>query len=148
MPVLLSCCVGQQREGRWLAGRASRLLRLLGREKEQLSLLLVGDRRMTALNSQWRGRQRVTDVLAFSQLEGKPTPGGSKLLGDVVICLSQARRQAREVGHGLRRELLTLLVHGVLHLIGYEHEKVSPQKARLMWREQQRLVEQLDERCA
>jgi rRNA maturation RNase YbeY len=145
--VLLKCSAGQEGEGRWLAGRAKRLLCLLGREKEQLSLVLVGDRRMTVLNGLWRGRRRVTDVLAFSQLEGKPTPGDPGLLGDVVICLPQARRQAREMGHRLRRELLILLVHGVLHLVGYEHENVSPQKARLMWREQQRLVELLAEKC-
>jgi len=119
------------------------LLRLCGRQQAELSLLLCGDQEMRELNRQYRGRDRSTDVLAFSQQEGPGPEQRPPLLGDVVICVDQARRQAGRGQRALERELLLLLVHGTLHLLGYEHEGVDGDRARSMEEKQQQLLDLL-----
>ena len=105
----------------------------------ELSLALVGDDEMQRLNARYRGLDRPTDVLAFAQREGA---GGSlhlDLLGDVVISLDTASRQAAERGVTLRDEVRLLLAHGLLHLLGYDHER-SRADARRMFAKQRRLL--------
>ena len=121
-----------------LGRSARRLLRALDLRHGELSLLLVSDGEMRRLNRRWRGRDRPTDVLAFAQAEG---PGGAPdgMLGDVVISVDTARRQAAERGETLGREAERLLVHGVLHLLGYDHER-SPAEARRMQRRERALA--------
>lgn len=106
-------------KGAWSA----RLLRETGRRfvdrlapGAELSILVVTDRRVRALNRDFRQKDKATDVLSFEQ---NPAQG---LLGDVVISLDTARRQAKEGGRPLRDELDRLLAHGVLHLLGHDHE--------------------------
>lgn len=97
-------------------------LRRLRRPGSRVTVVLVGDRAMRELNRRWRGVDRTTDVLSFPQLEG---PGGGlhpEELGDVAISVPTARRQAAAAGHCLMAELDRLLVHGLLHLLGHEHE--------------------------
>lgn len=125
---------------RKLRRRAERLLKLLSRDDSELSILLTGDEEMTELNRTFRRRNRTTDVLAFSQLEGDRGHLHREVLGDVVISLPTARRQARERKHSLLDELIILLVHGTLHLLGHEHERTDRRTAAAMRREQQRLV--------
>ena len=84
--------------------------------REELSIALVSDREMRALNRRWRGKDRPTDVLSFPLLEPDS-------LGDVVISIDTARRQAREGGWPLATELRRLLAHGILHCRGYDHEQ-------------------------
>ena len=117
-----------------LRRHARRLLARLRLERAELSLLLVSDRRMHALNRRWRRRDRTTDVLAFAQREG---PGGAPdgLLGDVVISVDTTRRQAAERGASLGREGDRLLVHGLLHLLGYDHERSAAEARRMARRE-------------
>ncbi len=104
-------------------------LRLSG----ELSVTLVSDRRMRALNRQWRGKDRPTDVLSF--------PQHGAAVGDVVISLDSARRQAREGGWSLAAELRRLLAHGLLHCLGYEHgtraqaRRMAAAERRLLGRE-------------
>lgn len=117
--------------------------------------MLVGDRAMRSLNRRFRGRDLPTDVLAFSQLDA---PGGraraaarpagrraarggaaERLLGDVVISLDTARRQARELGVAPAARLRALLIHGFLHLLGYDHER-SAAEARAMLARERRLA--------
>jgi probable rRNA maturation factor len=93
------------------------------RPDEALSLSLVGDREMRELNRDWRGQDRPTDVLSFPQLE-------RGALGDVVISLDTARRQAREGGWPLSVELRRLLAHGIAHCRGHDHQR--PREARKM----------------
>lgn len=111
----------------------------LGVREAELSVLLVSDRRMKQLNRQYLGRNRSTDVLAFAQWEG----GGQGLhpacLGDVVISAETAAGQAAHAGAHLNRELDLLLVHGILHLIGYEHTGVH-EEALAMEKKQRQLV--------
>jgi len=125
---------------RKLRRRAQRLLKLLGREADELSILLTGDEEMTELNRAYRNRNRTTDVLAFSQLEGERGHLHRDVLGDVVISLPAAGRQAKERKHTLLDELIILLVHGTLHLLGHEHERTDRRTAAAMLREQERLV--------
>jgi probable rRNA maturation factor len=93
-------------------------------KRAEVSLVLCGDPAIRALNKRWRGFDKPTDVLSFPQLEGEasPQPKGAPIaLGDVVISLPTARRQAREAGKPLVDELALLWVHGLLHLLGYDH---------------------------
>jgi len=117
-----------------LARSARRLLRAVGLGRAELSVLLVSDREMRRLNRRWRGRDRPTDVLAFAQTEG-PAGAPDGLLGDVVISVDTARRQAAERGETLGREGERLLIHGILHLLGYDHERSAAEARRMARRE-------------
>lgn len=120
-----------------LAARAEALLAAVGQVEAELSLRLADDAEIAALNERWRGRAGPTDVLSFSLLEGDHGGHRGCLLGDVVIGLAVAERQAREQGHGLAEELDRLLIHGLLHLLGHDHEE--PEEARRMHAEEERL---------
>lgn len=120
---------------------AAHLLALLEVEAE-LSIALVGDAEMHALNRDWRGRDRPTDVLAFALREGEDAGVQPDVLGDVVISLDTAARQAAARGHALADEVRTLLAHGILHLLGYDHER-SPAEARRMFARQRALLRRL-----
>jgi probable rRNA maturation factor len=120
---------------------ARRLLAALGIDAE-VSIALVGDAEMRRLNAAYRGVDRPTDVLAFSMREGKRGCPPSPLLGDVVISLDTAARQAAERGLPLGEEVLRLLAHGVLHLLGYDHER-SAAEARRMFRKQREVIARL-----
>ena len=95
-------------------------------------MVITDDEEVRALNRQYRGVDRGTDVLSFSQLEGEGGVMGQALLGDVVISWERAVEQGEESGHGTREELRRLLVHGILHLVGYDHEEKGPEEARRM----------------
>ncbi len=113
---------------------AERVLVAVGEAQSELSLELVGDGRMRRLNRQYRKKDRTTDVLAFAMRESSCPV--SALLGDVVISLPTARRQAKEGGRSLSEELAWLLIHGVLHLCGYDHERSTAEARRMKLREQ------------
>jgi probable rRNA maturation factor len=104
-----------------LRKRAAKILSALELSEEELSLTLLGDRAMARLNRETFGRRGPTNVIAFP-LDDAPSPGGPPpLLGEVVISLETTLRQAREFGW-LWRELLDFfLIHGILHLVGYDH---------------------------
>lgn len=124
-----------------LRRRAERLLRELGLPGAELSLVLVDEPEMAALNARWRGREGPTDVLAFSLAEGEGAEHRGTLLGDVVVCLPVAARQAQELGAGLDDELARLLIHGTLHLLGHDHE--HDEEAARMQAEERRLWDAL-----
>ena len=88
-----------------------------------LSISLVHSREMVELNQKFRGEDRPTNVLAFSQIEGEDAGPNRHLLGDVVICADKAREEALELGYTNDEMILYLLIHGVLHLVGYVHEE-------------------------
>jgi probable rRNA maturation factor len=95
----------------------SRAAGALGGEGREVSVCFCGDRRMAGLNRRWRRRNGPTDVLAFPSGETD-----ARFLGDIVISVPYARRQARRRGESPSRELDRLLLHGYLHLLGYDHE--------------------------
>ena len=127
--------IDQRRVKRWV----SLILKKLGCIKSEISILFVDDDEIQVLNRDYRGKDKPTDVLSFPQIEigkgigrGKgekntreyslPSPLPIPVLGDVVISLETAKRQAKERGHPFIREVLILLTHGILHLLGYDHE--------------------------
>ncbi len=116
-----------------LRSLANRILQSIGEREALLSLEIVGDDRMRRLNRTFRHRDNTTDVLAFATREGPGPP--SALLGDVVISLPQAIRQARRHQRGVDHELAVLLIHGILHLCGYDHERSEPEARRMTRRE-------------
>jgi len=96
------------------------------KEISEVSLLLTDDKEIQTLNKMYRNIDAPTDVLAFSLLEGqesflKPDIANECLLGDIVISVETAQRQAISLGHSLQDELILLAIHGFLHLIGYDH---------------------------
>jgi rRNA maturation RNase YbeY len=119
---------------RLLARRARRVLAVLGMPRAELSLALVSDAAIAELNAAHRGKRGPTDVLSYSLVEGAHATHRAALLGDVVIAVGVAARQAREIGHSLNDELLRLLIHGVLHLLGFDHE-VARDARRMQARE-------------
>lgn len=123
--------------GRALVATARRLLAAANVPNGDLSLSLVDDSRIRELNRAYRGKDRATDVLSFPLISASDaTP--ERLLGDVVISVETARRQAGEYGASLQRELYRLLIHGLLHLMGHDHVASSERLA--MRREERRLA--------
>lgn len=106
-----------------LKRRARKILRATGQARAELSVDLVGDREIRELNRDYRSKDRATDVLSFSLLEGEWSGFRGEMLGDVVISIETARREARKRHRALNDEVTRLLIHGVLHLLGHDHEE-------------------------
>jgi probable rRNA maturation factor len=103
--------------------RFARLLRRLARRyglrRPEIALVFVEDREMRRLNRTFRKKDTTTDVLSFPLKE--KAADGKYYLGDIIISVPTATKQARELGHSLERELIALTIHGFLHLLGYDH---------------------------
>jgi len=112
----------------------------------QVSVTLVDNVRIHELNREYRNVDRPTDVLSFPMYsfvgEDMPSEGEMTLLGDIVISVERAEKQAKEYGHSLRREISFLTVHSVLHLLGYDHE-LSEEDEREMFSIQDKIMEKL-----
>jgi len=121
--------VSAPRLRRVLAGAAAAL-----GVRGELALVLAGDRLLQRLNRDYRGLDRTTDVLSF------PGPGGEAGLGDIVISVETASRNARGLGRTLLQELDVLALHGLLHLLGHDHETDGGTMARLERRLRRRLL--------
>lgn len=131
-------------EEKRLKQAAEAALEEIKKEKAEVSLALVGGKRMRALNKTYRGKDKPTDVLSFSQIERSKkfvkAPEKIIRLGEVVVCLPVARKQAKRSKHSLLKELIILLIHGILHLAGYEHER-SAREAKKMEKAQNKIME-------
>ena len=122
---------------------AAAILRAVEKSKVELSVALVGDREMRPLNAKYRKKNKTTDVLSFPADPALPAQAG--LLGDVIISVEQAKRQARDRKTSLEMEMVTLLIHGILHLLGYDHER-SQRQAKIMATLEQKILSHLCER--
>ena len=100
---------------------AIQALDVLGKSAHELSIVLTDDAHIRVLNRDFRGKDVPTDVLSFGQMEGEPFVSPVPILGDLVISMETASRQAVERGHPLEAELRILLVHGLMHLLGHDH---------------------------
>lgn len=109
----------------------------------EIGLLITDDQEMRTLHAQYLGKRKTTDVLSFPGPGELPSGRGRapNYLGDIVISYPQARRQAREAGQGIGKELDLLLVHSILHLLGYDDRK-SEERAR-MWARQEEILQSL-----
>jgi len=114
------------------------------KDEVEISLAIVGDGRIRKLNKMYRGKNRVTDVLSFENKSVIPylakafprlkknkdikfidPPDNIKRLGEIILCYPQAKKQAKKLNHSLEKELTILLIHGMLHLLGYDHETME-----------------------
>jgi probable rRNA maturation factor len=120
-----------------------RLLEDLACDKQEASILFTDDRRIAGLNREYRGKDKPTNVLSFSMTEG-PLDMESGMLGDVVISVDTALREASDRGETVEETVYRLLVHGLLHLMGYDHER-SPQDEKIMTKEEKRLLKLIRE---
>ncbi len=140
-----------------LEKRGELLLALAADPADELSILIVDDRRMRNLNRSYRGKDRSTNVLSFPMTDEEEEDDGRavgedgvheedddlpRLLGDIVISLDTARQEAAAAGTGLDDYLTVLLVHGFVHLLGYDHE-VGEDEAKRMLAMEQKMLESL-----
>lgn len=95
----------------------------------EVHLTFTGDLEIAELNRRWRGIDAPTDVLSFP--DGDVLPDGRRLLGEILVSVDTARRQAEELGHPLVREVEELVLHGLLHLLGYDHDADEGEMNRL-----------------
>ena len=107
-----------------------KILKILRRERAQLSLVLVGDNEIRSLHRKYLGQDTPTDVLAFEPTKGFRASRGLPFLGDVVVSVEMAKRMATRFGHSWETELLLYVCHGVLHLMG-ERDSTKTGKARM-----------------
>jgi probable rRNA maturation factor len=115
-----------------LRALAERVLEAESVPTSELGIVVTDDEQVRKLNNRYAGENKATDVLSFSLREGEEfvSPDATERLGEVIISLETAERQATEAGHSLEDEMAHLLVHGVLHLLGYDHG--APEDARVM----------------
>ena len=119
---------------------AGTILKLLNQDGVELSLALVDNEAIQELNARYRNQDGPTDVLSFPSGERLPT--GTTLLGDVVISVEQAGIQAKRRGRSLDEEMESLLIHGILHLLGYDHER-SKEEAKIMRKMERKIYQAL-----
>lgn len=134
---------GKGFSSRKLKPLARRILQLTGHEHSELTIGLIGNAEMRRLNAKFRNKDYPTDVLSFPAEQN--LPGAMPLLGDVIISLDKARQQAKERSRSLQEEVVTLLIHGVVHLLGYDHER-SEKDARIMGRLEKKVYRALCDR--
>ena len=145
MPIFISIdlpVTEPQVNNQYIQHTAEQLLQLTGKTESELSILLVSDKRIAELNSLWRGKSGPTNVLAFSLTEGQDVVMAGNLLGDIVISVETAASEAKRDGTTLHQRLTILLIHGLLHLLGHDHER-SADQAETMFRKEQELLEKI-----
>ena len=132
---------------------ASATLAAVKEPRRGITVVCVSDRRIRDLNRKFRGKAQPTDVLAFPLdepggapgsagiLPASPQPGSNKHLGDIVVSAETALRQAKEAGHSFDREVDELVLHGVLHLCGYDHETDNGKMNRLELKLRRKLLD-------
>jgi probable rRNA maturation factor len=118
-------------------------LKDLGCDKSELSILVTGDDQIHALNRQYLNRDNPTNVLAFPMTDD-PDGIETGMLGDIVISVDTAKREATEMGIKFHERIYELLIHGLLHLMGYDHE-ISETEEKIMQKEEKRLLRLLME---
>jgi len=134
---------GKKVPSRKLMTIARAILDLTGQEKAELSLALIGNTEMRRLNAKYRSKDYPTDVLSFPAEKNLPVK--TPLIGDVIISVEKAAEQAKARRRRLDEEMVTLLIHGIVHLLGYDHER-SAKDARVMGRLEKKIHRQLCER--
>ncbi len=120
---------------------SQQILKELQLDNVELSITLTDNESIRQINKQWRKKDRPTDVLSFP-IDEKPPGYRYRILGDVIISLPFAKKQAEEIGISYQEEVIRLLTHGILHLLGYDHE-LCPAEAKKMFDLQDRIVNRI-----
>jgi len=144
MPVeIVRRAAGRKFSSRRLKQVALAVLQLTEQQDAELSLAMIGNAAMQELNARYRHKNYPTDVLSFPAARNLPTE--APLLGDVIISVEKAAEQAKQRRRTLDQEMATLLIHGIVHLLGYDHER-SAKDARVMTRIEKKIAQQLCDR--
>ncbi len=114
------------------------VLERFGEGRVSLSVVLVDDETISYYNETYLSHEGPTDVISFPQREGDVRSPKEELLGDVMISVERAKAQAEEYGHSLEEEVILLLIHGILHLLGWDDK--APKERSKMEKEQERLL--------
>lgn len=110
------------------------------------SLAFVDSKTVKRLNRDYRGKDKITDVLSFAEeKDGFIEYGKSNYLGEIVICVDRAKRQAKEYNYTLKQEIARLLVHGLAHLVGFDHENVTAKEAEKMFTFEKKVMKMIGE---
>lgn len=120
---------------------AARILEIEGLSETELSLVLVNDRRIEEINRRYRHQDGPTDVIAFRMADGLYAELNTYLLGDIVISVETALSQAAKFRRTAAEELCLYLIHGILHLEGYDDQQ--PEERKRMWRRQRRIMDKM-----
>ena len=120
---------------------AEKILKELNLDNVELSITLTNNETIQQINKEWRKKDKPTDVLSFP-IDEKPPGYKYKILGDVIISLPFAKKQAEEIELSYKEEIVRLLTHGILHLLGYDHE-TCPAEAKKMFDLQDRIFEKV-----
>ncbi len=126
---------------KFVKGITEEILKKLDLDGVEVSITLTDNESIRELNKNWRGKDKATDVLSFP-INEKPLGYKYKVLGDVVISIPYTKKQAEKIGFSYKEEVLRLLIHGILHLLGYDHEK-SEEEAKIMFSIQDKIFEDL-----
>lgn len=111
-------------------------LSLEGVKSSIFSIIFIDDEKMQELNNTYRGIDRTTDVLSFAFEDNEEVIGSNRILGSVFVSIPKMEEQAREYGHSKTRELSFLIVHGLLHLLGYDHTKGEKEEKEMFSRQE------------
>jgi probable rRNA maturation factor len=122
---------------------AIKLLKLENCERKEISITFMNDADIQVINRQYLGKDRPTNVISFSLQEGEYGDINPTVLGDIVISVETAQRDAAKGGLSLEEEIFFLLIHGFLHLLGYEHVNTTPTNIRKMKRKEKKLFEKI-----
>lgn len=125
----------------WIKSLIDQALRFEGRPEAEVSVLLVDDEGIRELNRRYRGLDQPTDCLAFSQREGRDPEVNPNLLGDIVVSVETALVQSKTYKQSLKKEISLYLIHGLLHLLGYDDTEPSDRKR--MSKRQEELLEKI-----
>lgn len=126
-----------------IRGTVTRIFRLLDRADSEISISFTDDKGIKELNMQYLGRNKATNVLSFSLREGEYGDINPLLLGDIVISVDTAQKDALKGRLTFEQEIDFLLIHGILHLLGYNHENTSAEKAAEMERKEKELFNKI-----
>jgi len=127
-----------------ILSNADCILQEVGLHEIELSILFCNGETIRSLNAQYRNKDSVTDVLSFSQQEGMSEGFNENILGDLVICSERAKQQAEDQNVSILEEIRRLMIHGILHLLGYEHEN-GGEEADIMQKEELKLMLTVEE---
>jgi probable rRNA maturation factor len=114
-----------------LIGHIETIMAELNQADSEISIMLVNDAKIKQLNRDYRDKNAATDVLAFPQDEDAVNDNGGPLLGDVVVSVETSRRQAKEHCLSGDEEIILLIIHGTLHLLGYDHDRSAQEKRKM-----------------
>jgi len=145
MPLYIRCLSRKSVGREYLSKIFKGTLKIMRKKDIEVSLVFIGRRRMKDLNRIYRGKNKVTDILSFgndkSINEKFICPKGvEESLGEILICIERANTQAHQKGHSLKKEVGILLIHGMLHLMGFDHE--NDKDARIM-RSKEKIIAEL-----